>query len=84
MAYLIPVTVRCIQIEKNLPPGDKPLTLSAPYLTQNEFVMMTIDRFLLWLPLIFNILQVVYKQFLLPGGQKLPNAHLRLGYNSCY
>ena len=37
-------------IDADLPPGDKLLTLSAPYrspLSQTEFVMKTIDSFLL-------------------------------------
>lgn len=54
-----------IKVDGDLPPGDKLLTLSAPYrsplsLSQNEFVIKTIYSFLPWLPIILNIQQVVY------------------------
>lgn len=77
-----------IIIDADLPQGDKLLALSAPYrspLSQNEFVIKTIDSFLFWLLLLFNILQVVswLQTTVLHGGEKLPHAHLRVG-NNCY
>lgn len=77
-----------IKVDGDLPPGDKLLILSAPYRSPLSLSKLVCDKDHLQ----FSPLATSYPEYsagglclpttLLHRGPKLPNAHLRLGYNS--